>query len=192
MRLGDLADAVRQNVTATEVANMLGLNPDKAGFCKCPIHGEKTGSMKLYPGNRGWYCFGCHQGGSVIDLVMACNGVSLAETIQTLNDEFSLGLPIGYQPTKEQEAEARRRAEQREAERKAREARQKAQNAAFQRYCDVGQELAQLELDKAEFAPQTATEAWDERFVNALQKISELREEGDHLGMMCIGKEETD
>lgn len=29
----------------------------------CP-HGEKSGSLAVYPPGCGWYCFGCHKGGS--------------------------------------------------------------------------------------------------------------------------------
>lgn len=49
--------------------------PRKAGnrwLCQCvlPYHQDSTPSMVIYPGEQGWYCFGCHQGGTIIDLVM--------------------------------------------------------------------------------------------------------------------------
>ena len=37
--------------------------------CCCPIHGEKTPSLVLYPETNTWYCFGCNQGGDYIDFI---------------------------------------------------------------------------------------------------------------------------
>lgn len=40
---------------------------------RCPLgfHEDTTPSFTIYPGDRGWYCFGCGYGGTVIDLAMA-------------------------------------------------------------------------------------------------------------------------
>ena len=191
MSLRDLADAVRNSVTATQVAESLGLHPNNKGFCKCPIHGEKTGSMKLYPGNRGWYCFGCHQGGSVIDLVMAYYGLDLPGAIELLNDDFSLGLPIGHDATEAQKAEAEQRAREREAEQRRREKLKREQDEAFERYCDLGYQIGQMELDLKEYAPKTPDEEWPERFVNALKNITDLKEEAEYLATVCITAKEA-
>ena len=46
-----------------EVAERYGYQPDTKGFISCPFHtGDKTPSLKLYPEDKGWYCFGCHAG----------------------------------------------------------------------------------------------------------------------------------
>ena len=153
---------------------MLGLNPNQAGFCKCPVHGEKTGSMKLYPGQRGWYCFGCHTGGSVIDLVMACCGLDMKAAISMLNDEFNLGLPVGHEATREQEEEARKRQAEREAERKRREAILAEQEKMYDRYYDVGYLIGQYELDAEEYAPKPGEDAINEKFVKAMMELPVL------------------
>lgn len=49
--------------------------PSKAGnrqIMSCPLgtHHDSTPSFTIYPGDAGWYCFGCNQGGTVIDLAM--------------------------------------------------------------------------------------------------------------------------
>ena len=191
MRMADLADAVKRSVTARQVAEMLGLHPNNAGFCKCPIHGEKTGSMKLYPGQRGWYCFGCHQGGSVIDLVMACNGVDMAEAIRTLNDEFNLGLPVNGEATREQQEEAKRRAAEREQKKKELEAAKRAIDEAYERYCEVGYRIGQYELDKVQYAPKPDAEELDPRYVKAMMELPALKEEAERFALVCIGKEGT-
>jgi len=189
MRRADLADAVKRSVTATQVATAIGLNPDRAGFCKCPLHGEKTGSMKLYPGDRGWYCFGCHHGGSVIDLVMAYYGMDMMSAIEFLNGEFGLGLPIGQAGSQEQEEEARRRAEERKAEQARREEAEKARYEAFLQWCDLGKEVGEMELDRREYVPKTPDEEWDPWFIYALTYLAEKREQAEELAMEWCGKE---
>lgn len=189
MTMRDIADAVKRSVTAGQAAEALGLHVNRSGFCRCPVHGEKTGSMKIYPGNRGWYCFGCHTGGSVIDLVMACYGMEMPEAVRWLNDTFRLGLPVDTEATPEQQEEARRRAAERERDRAEKERAAEAQNAALERYYDLGRQIGQAELDKAEYAPQSTQDAWDPRFVEALNRMAEMRAEADDLAVQCIGKE---
>ena len=54
-------------------------------FYPCPIHNEKTPSFCWYLDNNSWYCFGCHEGGSVIDLYMKLHDVDAKKAIQELN-----------------------------------------------------------------------------------------------------------
>ena len=189
MRTSDLAAAVKRAVTARMAATAMGLNPNRAGFCRCPFHGEKTASMKLYPGDRGWYCFGCHQGGSVLDLVMAYYGLDLGGAIEFLNDEFGLGLPIGFSPTKEQEAEARRRADERKRQEEERKAREAEKDRAYQRYLDVGEEIARAENAIRDYAPRGPEDGFDPRYVEAMHRIGPLKEEAEELAMTIYGKE---
>jgi hypothetical protein len=38
--------------------------------CPLGLHEDSTPSFTIYPNDKGWYCFGCNQGGTVIDLVL--------------------------------------------------------------------------------------------------------------------------
>lgn len=38
--------------------------------CPLGLHTDSTPSFHVYDGDRGWYCYGCHQGGTIIDLIM--------------------------------------------------------------------------------------------------------------------------
>lgn len=188
MNYSDYAAIIRRNVSAVRVGEALGLSPDKAGFCRCPVHADKTASMKLYPGDRGWYCFGCHEGGSVIDLVMACEGLDFKNAVAWVNDTFNLRLPIGAKATKEQEAAARRLAEERERKLKEREEKQKARDKAFQEYLDLGKELMEMERDLEDYAPKPSDEEWHVRFKRAVMQIPILKDQIDYLALICIGK----
>lgn len=72
-----------------------GIRVNRSGFAVCPLHNDHDGSLKVYEGDRGWYCFGCHKGGSVIDLARQLYGTDFRDAVLRLNDEFSLGLDPG-------------------------------------------------------------------------------------------------
>ena len=88
----DLADQVKSLVTIREVAEHYGFHPNRAGYICCPFHNEKTASLKLYPNERGWCCFGCHAGGTVIDFVMKLFDIPFRQAILRINADFALGL----------------------------------------------------------------------------------------------------
>lgn len=47
-----------------------------SGMVKCPLHEDRTPSMKVYDDvSRGWYCFSCAAGGSIYDLGGALYGL---------------------------------------------------------------------------------------------------------------------
>ena len=120
--MGELAKAIKARLTAREVVEAYGFHPDRSGFLQCPFHqGDRHGSLKVYPGDRGWHCFGCGAGGSVIDFVMACFGLSFADACRKLNEDFSLGL-TDQRPTQAECAALAKARAAAEAEREAEEA----------------------------------------------------------------------
>ena len=55
---------------------------------RCPLHeGDATPSFIVTPGKNVWHCFGCQQGGSVVDWVMATRGVSFRHAVALLEQE---------------------------------------------------------------------------------------------------------
>lgn len=109
----DVFQEVRERVSALDVARHYGLEVNRSGFCPCPFHHERTASLKLYPAAKGFYCFGCHTGGSVIDFVAQLYGLDALGAVRRLNDDFHLGLPIDRQQTPQERTEAAREAAKR-------------------------------------------------------------------------------
>jgi DNA primase len=89
------ADEIKQHVTTADACRAYGIHINAAGFASCPFHREKTASMKIYPGDRGFNCFGCGMHGDVIDLVAGLYGLDFLEAVNKLNNDFAVGLPIG-------------------------------------------------------------------------------------------------
>jgi DNA primase len=88
----DIAQRIKASVTARDVLESYGFEVDRYGKCRCPFHSEKTASFQCYSGERGWYCFGCHEGGDVIKFVMKLEGLPFPAAVQELDSRLGLGL----------------------------------------------------------------------------------------------------
>lgn len=98
-----IADTIKTSITAQQVAEMYGLPFDRAGWARCPLHSDRRPSLRLYDGTKGWHCFQCGAGGSVIDLVMTLKGITCDQAMVRLDSDFRLGV-IGRKPTPYQRA----------------------------------------------------------------------------------------
>lgn len=102
----DLAGQLKERLGMDEVAQRYGFSPNRSGFIQCPFHkGDNHGSLKLYPGQKGWHCFGCQRGGSVIDFVMQLYGIDFRQACLRLNTDFGLRL-TGQRPDQVAQAAA--------------------------------------------------------------------------------------
>lgn len=55
-------------------------------WCCCPLHNEKTPSLKIDPALQLWHCFGCGEGGDVFGFVMKADDLSFPEAVRKLAD----------------------------------------------------------------------------------------------------------
>ncbi len=130
----DAAGQIKERLAAQEVVEFYGFHPNRAGFIQCPFHqGDKHGSLKIYPEHRGWHCFGCGAGGTVIDFVMRLFDIAFPQAIVRLSTDFNLGL--SNDTTTPQERSELIEARRREAEKKAEIAAQYWTVAAEYRNC---------------------------------------------------------
>lgn len=88
----DLFREVRERVPVLDAARHYGFEPDRQGKIRCPFHDDSHPSLQLYKGARGWWCYVCGRGGSVIDFVAGVFSLSPREAALKLNEDFSLGL----------------------------------------------------------------------------------------------------
>ena len=87
------ARRVKELVRLPDVLARYNLTPNRAGFLHCPFHnGDRDASLKIYPDTDSWYCFGCGEGGDVIDFVAKMERCSFAQALKKLNADFFLGL----------------------------------------------------------------------------------------------------
>lgn len=87
VRTGALTDDLIQLARAVLIEDVLNQEFRRRGSTLiglCPFHDERTPSFHIYPNeNRGW-CFGCNQGGNVIDIVMKLRDCDFKEAVLQL------------------------------------------------------------------------------------------------------------
>lgn len=89
----DLAQEIKDRVRISDVLALYHLEPGRAGFIHCPFHsGDRDASLKIYPQQNSWCCFGCGKGGSVIDFVMEMEHYGFRQAAAKLDSDFHLGL----------------------------------------------------------------------------------------------------
>ncbi|MFX0539357.1 DNA primase [Ornithinimicrobium sp. Y1847] len=83
-------DVVREHVTLRGggVGTLKGL---------CPFHDEKTPSFTVRPAVGYYHCFGCGEGGDVLDFVQKIDHLTFAESVERLADR--LGMTLRYEDT---------------------------------------------------------------------------------------------
>ncbi|MDR2659954.1 MAG: DNA primase [Spirochaetaceae bacterium] len=57
---------------------------------RCPFHKEKTPSFTVDPERKTYYCFGCHQGGGIVNFVMEMDKLSFPEAVEILAKRFGV------------------------------------------------------------------------------------------------------
>nr|WP_181009986.1 MULTISPECIES: DNA primase [unclassified Ornithinimicrobium] len=85
-----IEDVVREHVTlrSAGVGALKGL---------CPFHDEKTPSFNVRPALGTYHCFGCEEGGDVIDFMMKIDHLTFAEAVERLADK--VGFTLRYEET---------------------------------------------------------------------------------------------
>ena len=59
-------------------------------FGLCPFHGEKTPSFSVTPDKQIYKCFGCGEGGGVINFLMAIDTLSFIESVEKLASIYNI------------------------------------------------------------------------------------------------------
>ncbi len=58
----------------------------------CPFHDEKSPSFHVTPAKQFFHCFGCQEGGDVIDFVMKIEGLAFTDTVERLAGRYGVQL----------------------------------------------------------------------------------------------------
>lgn len=91
-------EAVRERARIEEVVGAhVALKPAGVGSLKglCPFHDEKSPSFHVRPQVGRYHCFGCGEGGDVIDFVMKVDGLTFNEAVEYLAGR--VGLTLRYE-----------------------------------------------------------------------------------------------
>ncbi len=118
--MNDYAESIRNALAMETVATYYGFEANRAGFMHCPFHGgDKTPSLKIYGGRRGWHCYGCGHGGDIIDFVKALYRIDFISACRKLDTDFGLNIipqSMDYRARKAAAQRARELADKQAAE----------------------------------------------------------------------------
>ncbi|GMA34157.1 hypothetical protein GCM10025876_03610 [Demequina litorisediminis] len=106
--------AVRERAPIEEIIGQhVTLKPAGVGSVKglCPFHDERSPSFHVRPGAGRWHCFGCGEGGDVIEFVMRMDGLPFGEAVEYLAERAGVTLryEAGGAPRREGTAGQRKR-----------------------------------------------------------------------------------
>lgn len=176
MTWGELVNEVKETATCRKFAEYIGLRINRAGFCCCPFHNERTPSLKIYDETNSWYCFGCHRGGDAITMASLYYGTNFAETIRTLARAFGINEQDGSQCGSNGLKTAVERAKDklsRQKEQRLREQIEREYWIAYDRYMEI-EDIIRYK------APKTPFEDFSEEFVLAVAERAIAKEVLDY------------
>lgn len=156
---------IRSSVTMRQLAAMYGYEVNRSGMMRCPFHGEdKHPSLKVYDGERGWYCFVCNEGGDIFDFAMRHDGLEFPRAVERI--AYMAGIPVSDGKnglSEEDKARIRKRKAEREAAERAKEERN-------QRMIEISERIRILEAIRARCEPLSYVWSGAEENLIKLQK----------------------
>lgn len=166
-RLFQAIEIAKDSIPLKTACEYYGLEFNRAGFCRCPFHNEKTASFTIHR-NQG-HCFGCGWDGDLIDFVQKmCGCTDKMDALRLISKDFMLPLGLDEKPklsdyhamSMRHQAIQNERREQAEAEQK-----------ALDEYHAAHSWYALLDRWSREFNPTDPNEPLDPRYVEAMKWI---------------------
>ncbi len=71
-------------------------------FGLCPFHNERSPSFSVSPDKQIFYCFGCGEGGGVIQFIMKIEGLPFLDAVRLLADRAGMEMPTDREQSDEQ------------------------------------------------------------------------------------------
>lgn len=155
------AQRIKEALDLKAVMTHYGVEFNRNGFAKCCFHKEKTASLSVKDGY--FKCFGCGAGGDVIAFTTRLFGISFAQALVRLDNDFRLGVLSA--PLTQETLDGLRRARQLEkADLADRQAQYMKNTLAYRAHWWA---IAHL-------APKTPSEPFNDRYVAALKELPVL------------------
>lgn len=109
-------DEIKRTYSMREIVERYGIQVNRAGFCCCPFHKEKTPSMKIYKDS--FHCFGgCGATGDIFTFIQKMDNCDFKTAFYSLGGEYGNN-HIKSARAKYQAEKAREKREKKEQERK--------------------------------------------------------------------------
>ena len=163
---------MKERVTARQVAERYGLKVNRNGMACCPFHNDKHPSMKI---DRNYYCFACGAKGDAVNYVVALFGLSQLEAAKKINEDFSLGIPLGKQEVgRKRKPEVRKKEKIPTIEERIQFVQKKIDGWAKDAANVLLRYLRWMEFWKEFYKPESVEAEWHPLIVEAVQNESKI------------------
>ena len=163
---------MKERVTARQVAERYGLKVNRNGMACCPFHNDKHPSMKI---DRNYYCFACGAKGDAVNYVVALFGLSQLEAAKKINEDFSLGIPLGKQEVgRKRKPEVRKKEKIPTKEERIQFVQKKIDGWAKDAANVLLRYLRWMEFWKEFYKPESVEAEWHPLIVEAVQNESKI------------------
>ena len=163
---------VKERVTARQVAERYGLKVSRNGMACCPFHNDKHPSMKT---DQNYYCFACGVKGDAVNYVAVLFELSQFEAVKKINEDFSLGIPIGKQEVgRKRKPEVRKKEKIPTKEERIQFVQKKIDGWAKDAANVLLRYLRWMEFWKEFYKPESVEAEWHPLIVEAVQNESKI------------------
>lgn len=164
-----IANEIKSRVKMPELLRCYGIEVDRKNRIACPIHSgtDKNCGVK----DDYIHCFVCNESADQIGFVQRYFSLDFNEAVLKINEDFSLGIPIGDRAVyidKRKKMEMAKQAFLRDQERKKKKEEHERYLTAW---LDAHGELIRLERQKIDYRPKSACDELHPKFIEALQNI---------------------
>ena len=151
-------EAVKQNLTTRQAAEMYGIRVSRHGMAVCPFHNDKNPSMKV---DKRFHCFACQADGDAVDFVSRLFGLPSKAAAMKLADDFGISYDSRQKPS------VRPKIREPTPEQKY----QQEENRCYKVLSDY---FHHLRTWKQQYAPKHPEDEWHPLFVEAMQRESHI------------------
>lgn len=170
----NLGGEIKSRLTMKEVVEKYGFHVNsRTNTMLCPFHDDHHSSLHIYSEKRGYFCYSCQAGGSVIDFVMKYFNLNFMDACRKMNEDFRLGIPIGEELTEQQKREAAEAVRKRQEEMRRKEKKKQqlftAYHSALDRYCA----LDRMKMENLPVKDKLGNYKISKDYVYAIKRIDE-------------------
>lgn len=80
-------EEIKSTYSMREIVERYGLNPNRAGFIRCPFHkGDHDASMKIYQDS--YHCFGCGANGDIFTFIQQMDNCDFKTAFYSLGGTY--------------------------------------------------------------------------------------------------------
>jgi hypothetical protein len=165
-----IANEIKSRVKMPELLQRYGIDADRKKRIACPFHNgtDKNCGVK----DDYIHCFVCNESADQIGFVQKYFYLSFADAVSKINEDFSLGLPIGERIDKRRQTGIARQTLLRKKEFKKK---QEEHERYLTSWLDAHSELIRLERNKNDYRPKSDCEELHPKFIEALRCIEYAR-----------------